>query len=1046
MKRIFCLLSVFAMIFSFAACSGKKHDGKNADVTGEKTFSKKISAEEGGKIENSDGTVSIEIPGGALDADTTITMTISDPSAFPSKEGEKVISSIVEFEPSGLIFRKPVIITMTSLEKVENKIITAAVYHENEKEWSYSEDAAVKFSGYTETGDPIMTTATGDPIMLNATGDPIMQSATGDPIMLAATGDPIMMTATGDPIMMTATGDPIMMTTGHFTAFTFIAVPEGSAEENDDENGDTDTSDIEISDEDSDTSEEEQDETEDDGDTDTDTGEPEPDPVYSKVLCTGSSRCTDGSYAYTDCPENGEALYGQDAQYAGRKSCISHKYTKETVNNQQFVVDNVTGLKWHRESTGNWMTYENAKDYCETLVYGGIEEWRFPTPKEILSITDSDNYNSALREFYFHISGDFWVEENNGTPYVWNFDSMQGSLNEAYMDGTSRTVCVSGSVFGEVSAENYITQAAGNGEETVFDKSTNLLWRNAPASAEKWKEALAYCEGLEYAGYSDWRLPNKNELVTLVDYSKAETGLLSSFPGITTGSYFISSTPVAGYGEAAGVWVVNMSNGIVTSSKYPDIHTYSVLCVRSDTENYPDGMNMPYCDETGVAPCRDKVSSIVWSPIVSTYDQPGLAPWYVVATECRRMANGNSRKWRMPSIDEARTLATNCGDLGAGGGCNISEDCRDFSAECYQASLCQFSGGCESGLNDFGVMITSTDFNGGDIDGAWAVNYETASLSVVDNPYSIADYSVVIRCVLDESIQNRKNFPYTDANGLVWSKPHISVDGMKWEEAAKYCLELNEGGSNNWRVPTIDELRTLVQDCGTTKKGGTCGVTAENPDSAISGDNCRCTHDVKGGHSIFAEAETLWSSTVSSDTYNPFLALDFLYASIERKDKEKMLNLYCVRNPETEPAERPQLEYPYRYNNLWWSDKSPEEYTYTTAADYCNYLNSSEYPNVGYGNWSVPTIAQLKGLLKGCESQSSCTVPSGADNGTSYCECTPDFSGHSVLGDTDYLLSSTKQGNNYFQFIDFMTGAIKVDRQNYGQQGYVRCVRSALGF
>ncbi len=36
-----------------------------------------------------------------------------------------------------------------------------------------------------------------------------------------------------------------------------------------------------------------------------------------------------------------------------------------------------------------------------------------------------------------------------------------------------------------------------------------------------WEEALKYAEGMEYAGYSDWRLPNAKELQYLVDYTRS---------------------------------------------------------------------------------------------------------------------------------------------------------------------------------------------------------------------------------------------------------------------------------------------------------------------------------------------------------------------------------------------------------------------------------------------------------------------------------------------------------------------------------------------
>lgn len=55
-----------------------------------------------------------------------------------------------------------------------------------------------------------------------------------------------------------------------------------------------------------------------------------------------------------------------------------------------------------------------------------------------------------------------------------------------------------------------------------------------------WQKALNYCETLSYAEYTDWRMPNINELASLVNYAKKEPA--SNFPDIPTDLKFISST------------------------------------------------------------------------------------------------------------------------------------------------------------------------------------------------------------------------------------------------------------------------------------------------------------------------------------------------------------------------------------------------------------------------------------------------------------------------------------------------------------------------
>jgi hypothetical protein len=63
-----------------------------------------------------------------------------------------------------------------------------------------------------------------------------------------------------------------------------------------------------------------------------------------------------------------------------------------------------------------------------------------------------------------------------------------------------------------------------NHDGTVSDTVTGLSWQQGDgqndAGGRTWLNALAYCEGLNLAGRSDWRLPNIRELETLVDDSR----------------------------------------------------------------------------------------------------------------------------------------------------------------------------------------------------------------------------------------------------------------------------------------------------------------------------------------------------------------------------------------------------------------------------------------------------------------------------------------------------------------------------------------------
>lgn len=99
------------------------------------------------------------------------------------------------------------------------------------------------------------------------------------------------------------------------------------------------------------------------------------------------------------------------------------------------------------------------------------------------------------------------------------------------------------------------------------------------------------------------------------------------------------------------------------------------------------------------------------------------------------------------------------------------------------------------------------------------------------------------------------------SSDLKWSK--IAPKPMMWNEAKKYCENLNEDGYSDWELPTISELRTLIKNCPLTEAGGECKVT----DSCLSYKNCRnnacsgCSGASDGRYSKLGDTGWLWSSS-----------------------------------------------------------------------------------------------------------------------------------------------------------------------------------------
>lgn len=108
---------------------------------------------------------------------------------------------------------------------------------------------------------------------------------------------------------------------------------------------------------------------------------------------------------------------------------------------------------------------------------------------------------------------------------------------------------------------------AGNGDIVTIDNVTGLMWASDSNGAgcfngqtATWTEAITYCNDLDFAGYSDWRLPNIRELKSLVDYG-AESPAINEvyFPNMPGDIEFWSSTTYETYNENA--WAIQFRSG-----------------------------------------------------------------------------------------------------------------------------------------------------------------------------------------------------------------------------------------------------------------------------------------------------------------------------------------------------------------------------------------------------------------------------------------------------------------------------------------------------
>ncbi len=105
------------------------------------------------------------------------------------------------------------------------------------------------------------------------------------------------------------------------------------------------------------------------------------------------------------------------------------------------------------------------------------------------------------------------------------------------------------------------------------------------------------------------------------------------------------------------------------------------------------------------------------------------------------------------------------------------------------------------------------------------VDADGESVEIDDEPVDGDDEPVEIdnEPVDDDDEQSTGSWLDT-SSGLLWQNPPAPT-AMGWNAGKQYCSNLNLDGYDDWRLPTISELRSLVWGCPDTETGGDCGVT-----------------------------------------------------------------------------------------------------------------------------------------------------------------------------------------------------------------------------
>ncbi|MDD5287229.1 MAG: DUF1566 domain-containing protein [Desulfuromonadaceae bacterium] len=248
------------------------------------------------------------------------------------------------------------------------------------------------------------------------------------------------------------------------------------------------------------------------------------------------------------------------------------------------------------EEEGAGATWQQALDYVKKLNsenYLGHNDWRLPNINELAILVNrgqtnqvtwlnSQGFSNVQSSVYWsgstyasYTNGAWVVSMSDGSVdsyygnkansryyYVWPVRAGQsGSFGYLTLPKTGQTNCynASGATIscsgtgqdGELQTgtawptPRFTDNSLSNStENTVTDNLTGLIWcknANLAVATKTWQQALDYIKSLNnigYAGHNDWRLPNSNELASLVSRGQSNSATWLNGQGFSNVQYY----------------------------------------------------------------------------------------------------------------------------------------------------------------------------------------------------------------------------------------------------------------------------------------------------------------------------------------------------------------------------------------------------------------------------------------------------------------------------------------------------------------------------
>ncbi len=226
-------------------------------------------------------------------------------------------------------------------------------------------------------------------------------------------------------------------------------------------------------------------------------------------------------------------------------------------------------------------SYDEAKEYCQNLVYAGFDNWRLPTKNEAISIMDIARLSMIelsyfpLEEAYASYHDDylyFGIKSPDTDRFGYGEQGQIGSFKKikenwhiADYKSNYKAICVRKRLSEEekkqekdmvkqlltkIGKYGQTLDSLANNWDAIKLNNSDLMIENksyALSLAEyTYDDAIKYCQNLKTVGYNDWRLASTEEINTIYntltygEYGYGEEYLKNFFDGSKSSTWLLS--------------------------------------------------------------------------------------------------------------------------------------------------------------------------------------------------------------------------------------------------------------------------------------------------------------------------------------------------------------------------------------------------------------------------------------------------------------------------------------------------------------------------